>query len=171
MAKVIKSIIQLRRDHDYNFELVKNTFIPANGEVVLVDTAIGLRAKVGDGRTTYGQLTWTDSRFGDFVIHGFYKDNEFYYDANFERKITAAENKLYIDSSRNTIFHYDNNTYTPITGSFSDATSVTAGVVKLYNTTGENTDGTMTQKAITEELNARYKISANYEEEALILTI
>ena len=52
--KHINAIIQLRRDNDYNFEAVKNTFIPANGEVVLVDTAKdGLRAKVGDGYSTY----------------------------------------------------------------------------------------------------------------------
>ena len=31
--KTINAIIQLRRDNDYNFEAVKNTFVPANGEV------------------------------------------------------------------------------------------------------------------------------------------
>ena len=31
----------------------------------------------------------------------------------------------------------------------SQATDTTAGLVKLYNTTGQNTDGTMTQQAIT----------------------
>ena len=55
----LNTIIQLRRDNDYNFEKVKNTFIPANGEVVLVDTARdGLRAKVGDGFSTWAQLPW-----------------------------------------------------------------------------------------------------------------
>ena len=37
--KQINSIIKLRRDNDYNYEKVKNTFIPARGEPILVDTA------------------------------------------------------------------------------------------------------------------------------------
>ena len=32
------------------------------------------------------------------------------------------------------------------------ASETVLGVLKLYNTTGDNTDGTMTQKAITQEL-------------------
>lgn len=52
--KKIEAVIQLRRDNDYNFEKVKNTFVPENGEVILIDTAKdGLRAKVGDGYSTY----------------------------------------------------------------------------------------------------------------------
>ena len=39
---------------DFNFDLIKDSFIPMNGEVILVDTAYdGLRAKVGDGYSTY----------------------------------------------------------------------------------------------------------------------
>jgi hypothetical protein len=38
------------------------------------------------------------------------------------------------------------------------ATASVAGVVKLYNQTGQNTDGTMTQKAITDELNEKIEI-------------
>jgi hypothetical protein len=54
---ILNSTIQLRRDNEYNFEKVKNSFIPANGEVVLVDTARdGLRSKVGNGVSTYAQL-------------------------------------------------------------------------------------------------------------------
>lgn len=58
MAKgLIDAVIRLRRDNDYNYEAIKNTFVPASGEVVLVDTAqTGLRAKVGDGVSTYAQL-------------------------------------------------------------------------------------------------------------------
>jgi len=53
----LESIIRLRRDNDYNFEKIKNTFVPDNGEVVFVDTAHdGLRAKVGDGYSTFSQL-------------------------------------------------------------------------------------------------------------------
>lgn len=62
MGHKIEATIRLRRDNDYNFEAIKNKFIPANGEVVLVDTARdGLRAKVGDGVSTYAQLQFTDA--------------------------------------------------------------------------------------------------------------
>ena len=37
--KTINAIIQLRRDNEFNFEKIKDTFIPMNGEVVLVDVA------------------------------------------------------------------------------------------------------------------------------------
>ena len=57
MRETINAVIRLRRDNDYNFESIKDTFVPANGEVILVDTATtGLRAKVGDGYSTYAQL-------------------------------------------------------------------------------------------------------------------
>ena len=69
MAKLIESIIRLRRDNDYNYERIKNTFIPANGEVVLVDTAKdGLRAKVGNGINTYAELHFTDEDIRNTVL-------------------------------------------------------------------------------------------------------
>ena len=46
---MLKTIIRLRRDNDYNYAKIKDTFIPASGEVCLVDTAKqGLCAVVGD---------------------------------------------------------------------------------------------------------------------------
>jgi hypothetical protein len=70
--KTVNAIIQLRRDNDYNFEAVKNTFIPLNGEVVLVDTARdGLRAKVGNGYSTYAELNFTDEDLRNAVLHGY----------------------------------------------------------------------------------------------------
>ena len=38
-TKRVEAIFKLRRDNDYNYEKVKDTFIPAKGEVCLVDTA------------------------------------------------------------------------------------------------------------------------------------
>ena len=57
----LNTVITLRRDNDYNYEKVKNTFIPYNGEVILVDTARnGLRAKIGNGKATYAELPFSD---------------------------------------------------------------------------------------------------------------
>jgi len=42
--------------------------------------------------------------------------------------------------------------------------------MKLYSTTGQNVDGTMTQKSITDELGLRFKTSVDTDEELLIFT-
>lgn len=50
------------------------------------------------------------------------------------------------------------------------ATDTKAGIMKLYTTIGQNSDGTMTQKAITDELNEKVEIALNIEEELLIFS-
>jgi hypothetical protein len=42
--------------------------------------------------------------------------------------------------------------------------------MKLYSTTGANIDGTMTQKAITDELREKVEVTLNTSEELLIFT-
>jgi hypothetical protein len=69
--KILNAIVQLRRDNDYNYEKIKDSFIPLKGEVVLVDTARnGLRVKVGDGKTSFNQLSFIDKEAS--VISGYY---------------------------------------------------------------------------------------------------
>jgi hypothetical protein len=50
------------------------------------------------------------------------------------------------------------------------ATDTTPGIMKLYSTTGQNTDGTMTQKAITDELEEKVEVEVIHSEELLIFT-
>jgi hypothetical protein len=45
-----------------------------------------------------------------------------------------------------------------------------AGVMKLYSTTGDNEDGTMTQRAITKELSEKVELTINMDEEMIIFT-
>lgn len=169
MRRTIEAILQLRRDNEYNFENIKNTFIPENGEVVLVDTAKnGLRAKVGDGVSTYAQLQFTDEDIRNAVLHGYLLDGDFYKTINKDGLIKPMINKIFIDDSTRKIYYYDGEEYKNIQTTFTTASDVTPGLVKLYNTTGYNVDGTMTQKAITDELDLRYKTSIN--EETLIFT-
>ena len=79
-VKQINSILRLRRDNDYNFEKVKYTFIPENGEVVLIDTAKqGLVMKIGDGEKCYEELPII--RFineASILVRGVYSDGNFY---------------------------------------------------------------------------------------------
>jgi hypothetical protein len=163
-------IIKLRRDNDYNYETIKETFIPANGEICLVDTAKdGLRVKCGDGKTPFEQLGYE----GELLIKGYYHNNQFYEDIEFTTVIQASTIKLYIDKTQSTLYYYDGENYMVLGGSdnpIPTATAITAGVVKLYDTTGINTDGTMTQKAITDELDDKVEVELNQAEELLIFT-
>lgn len=172
MAKLIETIIRLRRDNDFNYDKIKNSFVPANGEVVLVDTANdGLRAKVGDGYSTYAQLQFTDADIRNAVQQGYYENGVFYKDFTLNTPFPAMINKIYIDIPHRKIYYYNGEQYIPAEAELTVANSETPGIVKLYNTVGQNTDGTMTQKSITDELNMRIKTDVNSEEELLIFSL
>lgn len=174
MSKQINASVRLRRDNDYNFERIKDTFIPASGEVILVDVAaIGLRAKVGDGFTSYGELPYVDEDLRNMVQFGYYDNGIFYRDITKNTIAPAMINKIYIDKISSEIFYFNGEQYTRIgtSGIVATATSEQAGVMKLYSTIGQNIDGTMTQKSITDELDLRFKASVKDNEELLIFTI
>lgn len=168
----LNTIIQLRRDNDYNFQPIENKYIPANGEVILVDTsANGLRVKVGDGKSTFKQLEYIQSNFNDIIIIGFYNNQHFFEDNLQQNEISPQENKLYIDQIHSDIYYYNNNEFKLISKFPILASDIMPGIMKLYDTLGDNVDGTITQKSITNELNARYKTSVNTEEELLIFSL
>ena len=168
--KTVKAIIQLRRDNDYNFEPIKNTFIPANGEVIFVDTAgTGLRVKVGDGQTTFANLDYIDKDTRDSIVQGYYYDNHFYEDSSKTQLLPANINKIYIDIGSSKIYYFTGANYETIDSTLSTATAYVPGVVKLYNEKGNNTDGTMTQKSITNELNKKYSVSVDKDDNELLI--
>lgn len=162
----LNTIIRLRRDNDYNYAKIKDKFIPAKGEICLVDTARdGLRAVCGDGKKTYGELEYLN----EILVKGYFFNEQFYADAAHTNLITGSTIKIYIDLRIGTIYHYDGQAYksvTPIIG----ATAEIAGIMKLYQTTGQNVDGTMSQKAITDELDDKVEATVNMDEELLIFT-
>lgn len=168
---ILNAVIQLRRDNDYNFKKVENSFIPANGEVVLVDTAKdGLRAKVGNGYSTYAQLDFTDADLRNTVLHGYYYESQFYQDSNHQVVMHGMINKIYIDDSTRKLYYFDGEQYITIQDTFVTATAEIPGIIKLYGTTGYNVDGTMTQKAITDELDLRYKANIDSDNELLVFS-
>lgn len=163
-TKRVEAIFKLRRDNDYNYEKVKDTFIPAKGEVCLVDTArLGLCVKVGDGVSTYGSLEYVNTIF---QMVTFVEDKAFVND----KEIAPSGNKIYIDANNtNDLYYYNGVEFVLIgPGSLPAASAETAGIMKLYSTTGENVDGTMTQKAITDELNTKVSASVNLEDETVV---
>lgn len=168
---ILNAVIQLRRDNDYNYKKVENSFIPANGEIVLVDTAKdGLRAKVGDGYSTFAQLQYTDADLRNTVLHGYFYQNKFYQDATHTIAMNGMINKIYIDDAKRKLYFFDGKQYIAIQDNLVTATAEIPGVVKLYDTTGYNIDGTMTQKAITDELELRYKAEIDSNNELLVFS-
>lgn len=167
IEKIVNAVIACRRDNDYNYAKVATTFIPKSGEICLVDTSRqGLCAIVGDGSATYGDLL-AKGYVNDIFIKGFYLNGTFY---NVKENPTDANildknvNKIYIDLNNNNIYYYDGENFVLIgIGNLPTASADTAGVVKMYNVTGSNEDGTMTQKSITEELEKKVEVSVNGE--------
>lgn len=167
---MINAILRLRRDNDYNYAKIKDTFIPANGEICLVDTARdGLRAVCGDGTTPFGQLEY----LGEVIVKGFFFEGEFYTSVGHEEKITGYTSRIYIDILTNSMYYYNGINYIEVSGrqgEYPIATETTPGIMKLYDSVGENEDGTMSQKAITDELDDKVEITLNHDEELLIFT-
>ena len=175
---MINAILRLRRDNDYNYAKIKDTFIPANGEICLVDTArCGLRAVCGDGVSTFAQLEYIGESFQQA-----YWDNvskSFYYDKHLTREVTdKRENVLYLDIDTSQLYYYTGEQFKPIDLGLPTASDTVMGVLKLYNNTGDNIDGTMTQKAITkelgdinEELDTKVEVSLKEDEELVIFSL
>ena len=165
--KTFEVVFKLRRDNDYNYEKVKDSFIPKKGEICLVDTAKqGLCVIVGDGVSTYGSLEYENTIFQRVYFIG----EKIFKDADGIQEITPNENKIYIDANNpNDLYYYNGVEFVGIgPGSLPVASAETAGIMKLYSSSGENTDGTMTQKAITDVLNAKVGATVNLEDETAI---
>ena len=170
--KTMDAVIRLRRDNDYNYARIKDSFVPASGEVVLVDTATdGLRAKVGDGYSTYAQLEYVDEDLRNPVQQGYYVNGIFYKDATLNTPFPQMINKIYIDKPHSKLYYFNGLDYILINESLTTAAPDVAGIMKLYNTTGYNIDGTMTQKSITDELDLRFKTNIDEDNELLVFTL
>ena len=88
-------------------------------------------------------------------------------------KVLASLDKktIYIDATTSKIYTYNGIKYETQVNSLPNATAEVAGAVKLYDQMGQNTDGTMTQKAITKELNEKFEMDVVEEEEMVIFDI
>lgn len=175
---MVNAIIRLRRDNDYNYAKIKDTFIPADGEICLVDTArYGLKAVCGDGVSTFGQLEY----IGESFQQGYWDHvtGAFYYDKKLTQEIVnKRENVLYLDIDSSQIYYYTGSQFKQIELGLPTASETVLGVLKLYNNTGDNTDGTMTQKAITneleninDELDTKVEVSLKEDEELVIFSL
>ena len=173
--KILNAIIQLRRDSENNFAKIENSFIPANGEVVLIDTNLnGLRAKVGDGITKLVNLPFTDEKIlnnVDVINRGYYLNDNFFTDSTYINSLPRELNKIYIDNNTKVIYYYDGVQYISINDTLPAASDVVAGVSKLYQTGGQNIDGSMSQKAVTDGVQSINFALDEQDKECLVLDL
>ena len=158
MSNVITSI-QFKRGTKATLEsrLVPGDLgVPARGEPIYeTDTN---RMKIGDGVKSYAELDYFGNvEDSNLVLEGYYDpSDQSFYDAPAEdldrHKLPEWTNKLYRDLSTNIVYYFR------AIGRF----IVLANSIKLYDTHGQNTDGAMTQKAVTDSID---KISFKVDEE------
>lgn len=175
-GKIIWNKLALRRDNDYNYKKIENTLIPANGEVCLVDVAgYGLRTKVGNGIDTFAQLPYADEailqNINSLIIKGYFYQGKFYTDANHTELIEGVIGRIYIDAISSKLYTYNGINYETQNNGMLNATAETAGAMKLYDQLGQNIDGTMTQRAITNELNEKFEMDVIEEDEMVVFDV
>lgn len=164
--KNLRTRISLKRDIESN--LISLNPVLLKGEIYFVDTSEGLKVKVGDGSKTFKQLDYTD-----LLIRGYYLSGRFYTDSTYTVQITPSISKLYLDINgdkitRKCLYYWNGNKYIATNGE-DIATDTVAGIMKLYNESGNNIDGTMTQRSITEGIDNIVFAIDEEDEECLIL--
>lgn len=161
--------VVLRRDNEFNF---KNTTPKAN-EICIVDVAgYGIRVKIGDGSNIFTDLPYIDDyalkSVDNIIIKGYFYQDKFYSDSTHAELLDAVIGRVYIDSISSKLYTYNGTNYEAYKTSLPNATAEIAGVVKLYDTVGQNIDGTMTQRAITDELDDKVEMQVIKADEMLI---
>lgn len=165
--------VVLRRDNDYNYKKIETTFVPAFGEVCLVDIAgYGIRLKVGDGNSAFAALPYIDEpllkNIDNLIIKGYFYQDRFYSDSSHTELLESITGRIYIDAISSKLYTYNGISYEPQRASLPNATADVAGTMKLYDQLGQNVDGTMTQRAITSELNEKFELDVIEEEEMVV---
>lgn len=117
---------------------------------------------MGDGATKFGDLPFEfeNGSSSNLVAAGYYKGGKLYTDNTYSTELSPIVGVIYIDPSTSKIYSTDGETFGEIQSALPPASAEIAGVVKLYDTTGENSDGTMTQRAITQGLSEKIGVQA-----------
>ncbi len=104
------------------------------------------------------------------IVRGYLYNGEFYQDEDHRIKYVPYEYKIYVDITSSTIFIYNGENYISAIANVPFASDTLPGILKLYQNTGVNTDGSISQKIVTDELNQRFKMSTNAAEETIIFS-
>lgn len=146
---IIKSIKFKRGTKESLERLLIDDKKPLAGEPIFeTDT---YKLKIGDGYTDYKDLPYIDYS-GDIVLEGYYdKENDVFWKEELHiNPYPRYIDKIYRDLKSSLYYYLRNNIYTLM---IEVASSTTYGVSKLYETTGQNIDGGISQKGLTDALN------------------
>lgn len=104
------------------------------------------------------------------IIWGYLYEGKFYEDAAHTKELEKTKNVLYSDTETDKVYLYNGTEFLPISSNDVDPASPTiAGIAKLYNNEGSNTDGSITQKFITDSFDTLdFKIDEE-DSECLVL--
>lgn len=105
------------------------------------------------------------------ILRGYYLNGKFYTDSTYTKELDKLTHAIYIDSNTEIIYSYNGTKFVSTNDVLPKASSDLEGITKLYNQKGFNTDGTMTQKAITESLNTKFEVEVDEDDECAIFTI
>lgn len=152
--KNMNAVLRLRRDSENNFK--RSNMILQLGELALVTTPFdGMLVKIGDGVHRFTQLNYES--FG-ILVKGFLHDAHsragFVLTDN-ETSVTPENHLLFLDLNTSFLYYWDGDEYKYIGGQdVVIATDQVAGISKLYNSVnGQNTDGSVTQRAVNSAFN------------------
>lgn len=104
------------------------------------------------------------------IVRGYLYNGEFYQDEEYKIKYVPYEYKVYVDINSSTIYIWNGENYISAIANVPFASDTLPGILKLYQTIGAKTDGAISQKIVTDELNLRFKISTNSAEETIIFS-
>lgn len=97
------------------------------------------------------------------------RDNDFNYQPDF---IPGAGQICLVDTARSGLkIKIGDGTTKWSELAYFDANADTAGIAKLYSALGDNTDGSINQQVLTNELLARYKTSVDEDDETLVFSL
>lgn len=161
----LKTIIQLKRQPLSQYD--PNRII-RKGEVCIVEDGGRVRFKIGDGIKNFLSLPYIEEISG-IIYRGYYFNNKFWVDSSYTTELEKSQAYLYIDKIvAGTMYTWDGEKFNPV---ITTATESAPGTMKLYQGSGTNTDGTMTQKSITEGIqNIKFSIAED-DNECLVLEL
>lgn len=108
----------------------------------------------------------------DLVLEGYYQYGVFWKEDSYLNRLPDNIEKIYKDIPTNELYYYGSITHT-YKKLISIANDSVAGIMKLYSNTGDNVDGSITQKIITEKLKNKIEINISElsTEECLIFIL
>ena len=152
------------RDNFLKYQL--DNEVGASLEIEKIGINFILRLKTINGKVL-SEVDLSTSE-GSIYVSGYYFNGKFYTDPTYQTEIPGDINKIYIDNNSMMFYCYRGISFIPFVP---DASDIFPGVVKLYNEPGQNEDGAMTQKVITDGVNSISLKLEEGEEETLLLDL